>query len=289
MWIGDTNSADNRAWLGPIQKGNHVRVIGHSRVNVNGVATGDVGVVKSRDSDGNFVIDFPRTDNWCASPSDIVLDPVAEIIRPGALVKVKDSVIDPLFGWGSYQSFMHGLVFEVKSNGVVCIQLGLNPDDGQCTWRAQLKELEVVDTGAFQGGYHGHWQGRLQLGMAVRIPSHLTTPSTGWGNLKRGEVGYVCGFKSGSNLCVCNFPSVDGWQGREQDLEVDEVATLIRPGKYVRVRPGISEPQGGWGGISPSSVGIVRSSRYDGDLVEVKFPEHSSWKGRLSELDRGDG
>lgn len=264
----------------------HVRVIRQSRGHVEGVSIGDVGVMKDRDSDGDYVVSFPRVDNYCLLPSDAVVDVGAECVRPGALVKVKTSTAEPLFGWGSYQRNMHGLVVEVKHDGVVTLQLGLDPTGGpkEALWTAQLKELEVADTGLFQDG-KGHWSGRLQLGMAVRVPSYIAEPSTKWGRLKRGEVGYVRSFVPESNVYVCDFPSVDGWKCRPQDLETDPVATLIRPGKFVRVRPGIATPAGGWGGVSKSSVGKVVSCRYDGGQVVVAFPEHSHWSGKLSELE----
>ena len=263
----------------------HVRVIGQSRGSINGLSIGDVGVMKGTDSDGDYVVDFPRVDNCSLRPRDVVVDVGADRVRPGALVKVKAST-EPLFGWGSYERNMHGFVVEVKHDGIVKLQLGLNPmgDANDSLWTTQLKEVEVTDTGAFRNG-NGHWPGQLQLGMAVRVPSYITEPSTKWGKLKRGEVGYVRAFVPESNMYVCDFPSVDGWKCRPQDLEMDAVATLIRPGKLVRVRPGITAPAGGWGGVSPSAVGRVVSSRYDGGRVIVKFPEHSHWNGKLAELE----
>lgn len=76
----------------------------------------------------------------------------------------------------------------------------------------------------------------------------MESPSTGWGSLKRGEVGYVRAYKSMSGvrslIYVCDFPSVDGWRGRADDLEVDPVANLIRSGKRVQVNRGVTLKNG---------------------------------------------
>jgi len=246
------------------------------------VSIGDVGVVKSRDQDGDYIVDFPNQDRWYGKPADLVIDNEAEKVRPGALVSIKDSVTNPAFEWGSFKPGMHGIVVKVEDDGRVEVQCGFgsseDPNDG--LWNSQLQELRVIDDGSFKGSFKGTWSGRLQLGQAVRVPPSLDVPSIGWGNLKRHEIGYVRCFNEEDNYYVCDFPSVDGWKGRAGDLEVDPKATLIRPGKRVRVRNGITP--------SCSSVGTVLSCSHDGRLVIVKFPEDSRWNGTLADLETLD-
>mmetsp|Transcript_699 Transcript_699/g.1481 ORF Transcript_699/g.1481 Transcript_699/m.1481 type:complete len:686 (-) Transcript_699:338-2395(-) len=285
---GDTPSR----WPGDIQKGSHVRCIGQS-YGAGGVSIGDVGVASSRDAtSGLYRINFPAKDGWAGrGSSDVALDSVAERIRPGALVAVNSSVSSPRFGFGMYKQGMHGIVHEVKYDGIVMVQLGFNPEGLPTSdlWKSQLSELEVVDDGSFNFASHRPWPGHLQLGQAVRVPLGLGEPSTGWGSLKRGEVGYVRARQiiGGDIAYVCDFLSVDGWKGRAADLEVEAVATLVRPGKLVRIRKGIT-PRNGWGGVTASSVGTVVSVRYDGGLVFVRFPECDNWKGILTEVETLD-
>ena len=202
-------------------------------------------------------------------------------IRPGSLVAVKSSVSTPAYSWGMYNNRnMHGLVVAVEADGDVLLQLGLEPD-GPPTgnlWRGRLAELEVIDDGTFTGARRGFWTGKLQLGQAVRVLSRLT---------ERGEVGYVRSFLPNSGVYVCDFPSCDGWKGREQDLEVEAVATLVRPGEKVRVRHEVTSPRGGWGNVATNSVGTVTSIRYDG-VCTVNFPGQSGWKCYLDELETID-
>ena len=56
-----------------------------------------------------------------------------------------------------------------------------------------------------------------------------------------------------------------------------------RVGDRVRVKRSVSEPAHGWGGVDHNSVGTVTST--NGNSCEVKFPEHSDWSGRLTEME----
>jgi len=286
---GNKSSDDDDAtelWPGEIQKGMHVRCVACSRGSGK-VSIGDVGVVKSQDDDGDYRVDFPKQDNWCGRPSDIVIDHEAEKVRPGALVTVKDCVTQPLFQWGSFKRGMHGIVMKVEHDGRVAVQCGFVPDLKEGLWSAQLQELRVIDDGSFNGSFRGNWSGRLQLGQAVRVPASMDSPSTGWGSLKRHDIGYVRYYIEESNAYICDFPSVDGWKGRASDLEVERTATLIRPGRQVRVRDGVT-PSQGWASVTSSSVGTVLSCSYDGKKVVVRFPENLAWVGSLSDLETHD-
>lgn len=220
-----------------------------------------------------------------SSHSEDLSTPRKGEIRPGSLVALRSSVTSPKYRWGSYRRGMHGLVVKVDSDGDAHVQLGLEPDGTptESLWMAPCSELEVVDDGSFSGNRRGFWTGQLQLGQAVRVPLNLTEPSTRWGSLKRGEVGYVRAHKQESGAYVCDFPSVDGWVGRESDLEVESIATLLRPGEQVRVRQGIT-PAGGWSNVTSTSIGTVVSISYDGKC-KVNFPEQNGWQAYLHELE----
>lgn len=279
---------ETQLWPGEIQKGMHVRCVSCSH-GAGVVSIGDVGVVQSRDQDGDYIVDFPKRDRWYGRPSDLVIDDEAEKVRPGALVSIKNSVTNPAFQWGSFKPGMHGIVVKVEHDGKVKVQCGFgsSEDPNGGLWNSQLQELRVVDDGSFKGSFKGKWSGKLQLGQAVSVPSSLDSPSTGWGKLKRHEIGYVRWFSEEDNVYVCDFPSVDGWKGRAGDLEVDPTATLIRPGKRVRVRGGIT-PTYQWGSVTSSSVGTVLSCSHDGKVVIVKFPEDSKWYCTLADLETID-
>jgi hypothetical protein len=276
----DSDDEDS-SWPGDIQKGSHVRVV-KSTYGFGGVPVGEVGVVRSRDSAGDYRVNFPQKDGWNAAPSDIVLDPVAELVRPGQRVRVKRSVDSPASGWGPVTHAMVGLAIKVAYDGKAKVEFGF-----QSFMHFRLSELEPVLDGS------GHWALHFQCGQAVRIKPAIaagTGPSSGWGDIRQGDIGYAAEWRDGSlgpqtNHVKVNFPRQDGWKGLPAELEVHAAADLIRPGAQVRVRVDVDEPAGGWGtGVTHASRGLVRAVRHDG-VVVVRFPTHASWKGQLRELE----
>ena len=268
-------------WQGSvIQKGSHVRCIGHS-CGKGRVEIGDVGVVKGRDQDGDYVVDFPAQDEWVGRARDVTMDQVAEAIRPGALVTIKDSVMPR----NSFERGRHGLVVKLEHDGYVFVQLGFEPEGvpGAGLWKGKLQELKVFDDGRFANG-RGWWSGDIQLGQAVGV---VANPSTGMGGLKAGEIGYVRAISSDRIYYVCDFPSADGWKGRPQDLYVDNVATVVRPGKLVRVKSGIT-PRYKWGSVLHGQIGTVLRIGYDADDCFVRFDTDRNWRCRLCELETLD-
>ena len=60
-----------------------------------------------------------------------------------------------------------------------------------------------------------------------------------------------------------------------------------RVGDRVRVKRSGSEPACGWGRVDHNSIGTITST--DGNSCKVKFPEHSNWSGRLTEMECVEG
>ena len=60
---------------------------------------------------------------------------------------------------------------------------------------------------------------------------------------------------------------------------------FLRVGERVRVKRSLGQPRYNWSPVSHSSVGTITSIDSDGGC-EVRFPEHSSWQGRISEIER---
>lgn len=258
---------DTEKWVG-----GHIRQKSHVRI-LRGQFADQVGVATDRKDNGSYVVGLPSGDDVIVEKDNVVVDLVADLVRPGAIAKVKSTISTPMFKWGSFSPGEYGFVRQVSDNGVVLLVI----DDGtqESTWKGALCELTPANE-EVEGT-------NLRIGAAVRVPS-WKDPSTGWGNLSKNDVGYICSYDGSKHLYNVDFPSVDNWKGRADDLEVENVANLVRPGKYVRVRRGIS-PKGGWGNASPDSVGKVISSKYDGSCVTVLFPDHPGWQGPLAELE----
>lgn len=62
----------------------------------------------------------------------------------------------------------------------------------------------------------------------------------------------------------------------------------LKVGAKVRVKKSVTSPKYAFGSVTHASVGIVESIDSDGDC-RIKFPEHSSWKGRVSEMEVVEG
>lgn len=280
---GSADDDKPSSWPGSIQKGSHVRCVGTSR-GAAGVNIGDVGVVTNRDSDGDYFVNFPVKDNWCGRPRDLQLDENADAVRPGALVTVKWGAA-PKFGWGDAEAGMRGLVHSVTHDGKAKVQFGFVPHGaaGDGLWTGQLSELEAIQPDeSRRAARPGCLTGRFQIGDAVRIKMSLDKPSTGWGSVKRGSIGFLRAYDRQNSIYIVDFPDMDGGKFREADLEVETIANRVRPGQQVKVRPGV-EPSLGWGVATPSSVGVVRKIDYDANPVVVQFGT-TLWKGKLSEL-----
>ena len=72
---------------------------------------------------------------------------------------------------------------------------------------------------------------------------------------------------------------------REVGLSRQAQAPSLHVGERVRVKRSVSKPSYEWGSVSHSSVGTITSVGSNGDCA-VCFPEHSSWRGKLSEMER---
>ncbi|CAK0811261.1 unnamed protein product, partial [Prorocentrum cordatum] len=70
-----------------------------------------------------------------------------------------------------------------------------------------------------------------------------------------------------------------------QDLEFCDHGSL-EVGCLVQIVPGTKAPSFGWGGVKPTSVGVLL--RQDGDILTVHFATHPAWRGRRDELQRAD-
>ena len=269
-------SGPRTAYAGSIQQGSHVEITNATH-GWGSVKCGDRGVVQRKDGNGRFVVNFIAQDNFTVASTDIKLDPVAEKVRKGARVKVKPGVT-PRRQWGFASAQSSGLVREVKADGACVVDFG-----GNALWQSEIGELVAIP----DEPHFGHLPGPFQIGNCVRVADEVVTPSRQWGSVTRenSPYGYITD-KTPDGGYKVNFPAKDGWVCSAEDLEIAAVKDKIRPGVSVHVV--VDNPQGGWAGVSKSSVGVVRSSKHDASIVEVDFPEKLGWKCRLTEIDLCD-
>ncbi|CAE7738519.1 KEG [Symbiodinium sp. CCMP2592] len=204
---------------------------------------------------------------WHAKFEEMRKDPEADLVRPGALVKLRQAVQQPRYGWGG---LTHELVLGVVQKVEKCI-VSVNLGFGS-RWHGSLDEFEAIKP-----------SDSLQVGSHVRFKSPGKVPRYGWGGHKmRAAIGVVA--KIEDEDIKVNCPDMDEWKCKCDEIEVDPVANRIRPGEPVQVRPQVSVPKFDWGGVNHSSVGVVESITHDG-IVVVDFPCCCCWHGLLGELE----
>ncbi|XP_043075914.1 tripartite motif-containing protein 6 isoform X2 [Puntigrus tetrazona] len=70
----------------------------------------------------------------------------------------------------------------------------------------------------------------------------------------------------------------------QKDLSIKDHPDCIKVGDKVRVKPSIKTPKFDWGTVTHKSVGVVKDIKSDQSLI-IDFPESTSWKGLLSEME----
>ncbi|CAE7030113.1 shkD [Symbiodinium sp. CCMP2592] len=237
-----------------------------------GRPTGRVGIVTNIDEGVFQVVSLSESSQqdvftWHAKFDQIHKDPEADLVRPGALVKLRQAVQQPRCGWGG---LTHELVLGVVQKVEKCIasvNLGYSN-----RWHGPLDEFEAIKP-----------SDSLQVGSHIRLKSTDKVPRYGWGGHKmRAAIGVVA--KIADEDIKVNFPDMDEWKCKCDEIEVDPVSNRIRPGETVQVRQQVLVPKFEWGGVNHSSVGVVESITHDG-IVVVDFPSCCCWHGLLAELE----
>jgi hypothetical protein len=128
------------------------------------------------------------------------------------------------FGKGPLVEGMVGLVTSVSHDGRVEVDYGFLPKN-ELTFL--LQELEPVYSD------EGHWKNcSVQSGQSVKVKDSIHEPTTKWGEVRKGDVGFARHLQS-NGLVQCNFPRKDGWVCKAEELEVDRVASVVKPGEQV--------------------------------------------------------
>ncbi|KAA0159615.1 hypothetical protein FNF31_04691 [Cafeteria roenbergensis] len=114
------------AGSGAFSVGARVRVkpsVSSPKYGWGSVSAGDVGTVKSVESDSRMRVDFPgKNSNWLADPSEMELAPAGSgAFSVGARVRVKPSVSSPKYGWGPVSAEDVGTIVRLDSDGDIVV------------------------------------------------------------------------------------------------------------------------------------------------------------------------
>lgn len=168
-------------------------------MRVRSLSNSCIGVVTNIDSDGTFRIESLKQtgqglDTWHAKRQDIERDEQADLVRPGALVQVREGIECPRFEWGFLTRSDIGVV-RVVEDGVVSVNFGHKK-----TWKGALDEFQVLEP--FDC---------LQVGSHVQLVEPNMKPRYGWGELKTPSAIGVVSRMDGEEIRV-NFPEADEWK-----------------------------------------------------------------------------
>ena len=158
-----------------------------------------VGIVTNIEG-GVFRIDSlegsgQRVCTWHAKLEEIRKDEEADLVRPGALVKLRPEVQKPRFGWGGLSSQDVVGVVQKVDNCVVSVNLGFSN-----RWHGMLDEFLTEQT-----------SDALKVGSHVRVKELVEAPRYGWGAHKmHAAVGVVS--KIEEDEIEVNFPDADDWK-----------------------------------------------------------------------------
>jgi len=262
----------------------------------------DIGIVVGYDKhSGLLECLFPRVEEpMMCNKDDVEYEEIAQNIAEGARVTIREGVRKPSSGkWGPLKKLKHraiGFVDTMEKNGSCKVNFGVGDLDKPATF--QLSELEIyyqpkniIDGSVDEQSDPGPWEeddGRLQLGMAVRVPESVTEPSCKWGGVTHDSIGYLRAYDRNKNIYTVGMPDAPNWRARGADLEEDKVASKLRPGCIVRIKSEIGRVRYGWGEVTHDSKGPIMGCLKNG-IVVVHFDEHPAWHGLLSEIEIAQG
>jgi len=203
---------------------------------------------------------------------------------PGVVVRVRQDVTSPSFGWGAVTHDQIGVLRSRNQQDECKVAF---ESVGQGSWNCRANELEVVPSAenlcytlpdaVLRRGDDG-----LRIGSAVRVRTGLDRPRGGWGNLEdhRHAVGRIVGMRTAGQA----RPALSA--ERAASLSVRELKAELR----ARGVPlaGLAEKSDLLGALTLALEAAAPSARVT--TVLVAFPlSVGTWKAAPDELEAWDG
>jgi hypothetical protein len=127
------------------------------------------------------------------------------------------------------------------------------------------------------------WEGiPFRQGSVVHWKIGLRKPKRGWQGSKSESFGIVLSRRQ-DGVVVANFGS-HRCLALVEELVEDEDAAKVKPGIIVRIKEAIVTPKYGWGNVDRGSVGMVKSTSADGEVIVDFAASHDDWKGLIVEV-----
>ncbi|XP_011024982.1 PREDICTED: E3 ubiquitin-protein ligase KEG-like [Populus euphratica] len=230
------------------------------------VTAGSIGIVHGIRSDSSLLIEFSCVPAPCIFEPEEV-EPVVPF-KIGELVCVKRSIAEPSFGWGGETHHSVGRIFDIKSNGLLIIEI----QKRSISWTADPSDMEKVED--------------FKVGDWVRVKASVPSPKYGWDDVTRTSIGIVHNLEDDGDMGVAFSFRSRPFLCSMTDMEK---VSPFKVGQEIRVMPSITQPLLGWSNESPATFGTVERIDMDGTLNVRVARRASLWKVSPGDAERLSG
>ena len=133
-------------------------------------------------------------------------------LKVGDRVRVKRSVSDPKYGWGSVSHESSGTLTKIDEDGDVQIDFAFRKG-----WNGRLVEVEADDRAPTA----------LKVGDRVRVKRSVASPKHGWGSVTHESSGTLKRIDDGGKVKI-DFDCQAGWTGQLEEIEADDRAAVAK-------------------------------------------------------------
>lgn len=230
------------------------------------VTAGSIGIVHGIRSDSSLLIEFSCVPAPCIFEPEEV-EPVVPF-KIGELVCVKRSIAEPSFAWGGETHHSVGRIFDIKSNGLLIIEI----QNRSIPWTADPSDMEKVED--------------FKVGDWVRVKASVPSPKYGWDDVTRTSIGIVHNLEDDGDMGVAFSFRSRPFLCSMTDMEK---VSPFKVGQEIRVMPSITQPLLGWSNESPATFGTVARIDMDGTLNVRVARRASLWKVAPGDAERLSG
>ena len=203
-----------------VQKGGKAKIYFNNfwKIAEDGNTGGWVYGVKSDAGKGALPPTAWRNDGYSGSaaspcPTLQFLSPTGvspSALKVGDRVRVKRSVSNPMYGWGSVSHASSGTLTEIQDDGDVKIDF-----TSRSGWNGRLEEIEMDDRAPTA----------LKVGDRVRVKRSVTNPKYHWGSVTHESSGTLKRIDDDGDVVV-DFACQSGWDGVLEEIEADDRAAV---------------------------------------------------------------
>ncbi|KAK6933989.1 Zinc finger, RING-type, eukaryotic [Dillenia turbinata] len=220
------------------------RSVAEPRYAWGGETHHSVGRISEIESDGLLIIEIPgRPIPWQADPSDMEK---VEDFQVGDWVRVKASVLSPIYGWEDITRNSIGIIHSLEEDGDMGIAFCFRSKPFRCS----VTDVEKVPP--------------FEMGQEIHVLPSVSQPRLGWSNESPATVGKIARIDMDGALNVKVAGRLSLWKISPGDAER---LSGFEVGDWVRSKPSLgTRPSYDWNSIGKESLAVVHSIQDTGYL-----------------------